>query len=470
MLKRNLPWKIMQIEDFMRIGLIEACDPDWGFKRFSYPLQLGYLASYIKKMEDDRKTAVFTKTDILIAEEIDEILKAKPDIVGISSYSINYNIAVEFARKIKDKLKIPVILGGCHISALPETLDPVFDVAVIGEGEQTFHSLVSLYHDKGRFEAPHLNNVRGIIYYDGKNIVRTEPRPFMKYLDSIPPPDRALYKIRSGNHYISTSRGCPFQCTFCSPRLIWKNTRFFSARHVVSEIMQIIRQFPDTFTHLSIVDDLFISNKKRLNEIRDMFVKTGLNRILTLQLNVRADLIDDEMAQILADINSKTVNFGAESGSDRILKYYDKKTTVEDNRRAIDILFNHGIKAIPSFIIGAPMETPGDFQATVDFIEENHEKLAGFEIFPLIPMPGSRMWDYAMEKGKVALNMDWARLEPVLLDFDPEKYIYLVEEVSNNAFYEWVKLFQELYARYNPQAMKFREMLEKMKQGKTGNG
>ncbi len=451
----------------MRIGLIEACDPDWGFKRFSYPLQLGYLASYIRKIEEDRKTPSFTKTDILIAEEIDEILKAKPDMVGISSYSINYDIAIDFAHKIKEKLKIPVILGGCHISALPETLDPVFDVAVIGEGEQTFQSLISLYHEKGRFEDCDLNNVRGIIYFEDGKIVRTEQRPFFKYLDSIPPPDRALYKIRSGNHYISTSRGCPFQCTFCSPRLIWKNTRFFSARHVVGEIMEIIRQFPDTFTHLSIVDDLFISNRKRLNEIRDMFVKTGLNRILTLQLNVRADLIDDEMAQILADINSKTVNFGAESGSDKILKYYDKKASVDDNRRAINILYNHGIKAIPSFIIGAPVETSEDFQATADFIEETYDKLAGFEIFPLIPMPGSKMWDYALEKGKVSLKMDWARLEPILLDFDPERYIYLVEEISNKEFYEQVKRFQEIYIKYNPGAMKFREMLQKMKQRKS---
>lgn len=447
----------------MRIGLIEACDPDWGFKRFSYPLQLGYLASYIKKIEDGSKTGVFTKTDILIAEEIDEILKAKPDLVGISSYSINYDIAVDFALKIKENLKIPVILGGCHISALPETLDPVFDAAVTGEGEQTFQALISLYHDKGRFEAADLNNVRGIIYFDRGKIVRTEPRPFMKYLDSIPPPDRALYKIRSGNHYISTSRGCPFKCTFCSPRLIWQNTRFFSARHVVSEIMEIIRQFPETFTHLSIVDDLFISNKKRLNEIRDMFVKTGLNKILTLQLNVRADLIDDETAGILADINSKTVNFGAESGSDKILKYYDKKTTVEDNRRAVNILYEHGIKAIPSFIIGAPVETSEDFKATADFIEENHHKLAGFEIFPLIPMPGSKIWDYALQKGKVNLKMDWSRLEPLLLDFDPERYIYLVEEVSHKEFYEQVKIFQEIYKKYNPGAMQFREMLRQMK-------
>ena len=447
----------------MRIGLIEACDPDWQFKRFSYPLQLGYLSSYIKKMESANKSGSKGQTDVLIAEDLEEILKAKPDVVGISSYSINYDIAVDFAGKIKEHLNIPVILGGCHISALPETLNPVFDIGVMGEGEQTFYSLIELYKEKGEFSGEQLKAVNGILYFDNNELKATKPRTFIKYMDRIPPPDRSLFKIRSPHHYISTSRGCPFKCTFCCPRLIWQNTRFFSARYVMKEIMKIIQQFPTNFTHLSIVDDLFISNRKRLQTIRDHFVKTGLNKLLTLQLNVRADLIDDEMAGILADLNSKTVNFGAESGSDKILKYYNKKTTAADNQNAIDILYKHGIKAIPSFIVGAPVEAEEDFDATIDFIERNHHKMAGFEIFPLIPMPGSKMWSYAMEKGIVDTKIEWARLEPLLLDFDPDKYLYLVEAVSKKTFLDYIKRFQEIYAKYNPDAMKFREMLNKMK-------
>jgi radical SAM superfamily enzyme YgiQ (UPF0313 family) len=435
----------------MRIVLLEACNPDWQFKRFSYPLQLGYLASYLKKNNKIE--------DILIAEELAEVFAAKPDIVGISSYSLNYDLAVEFAEKIKEKLGIPVVLGGCHISALPETYNPIFDVAVTGEGEETFSQLVKLYQDKGKFSPDNMADIQGIVFLDNKEIVRTPPRETTRNLDRYPPPDRGLYKVRTGSHFISTSRGCPFHCLFCAPRLMWKNSRFFSARYVMNEILGIIQQFADKFTHLSVVDDLFISNKIRLKTLRDWFVESRLNSLIILQGNVRADMIDDEMAKLLADMNFQTVNFGAESGSDKILKYYNKKTTAEDNRKALEILAKHGIMSIPSFIIGAPTETEEDLEATYRFIEDNHDKMAGFEIFPLIPMPGSQMWEYAKSKGIVDNQIQWARLEPLLLDFDPDKYFYLVENVSREKFAEYVVKFQELYKRLNPEAMKFREML-----------
>ncbi|MCE1247975.1 MAG: B12-binding domain-containing radical SAM protein [Firmicutes bacterium] len=439
----------------MRIALIEACNPDWQFKRFSYPLQLGYLASYLKKNNKIE--------DIIIAEELEEVFAAKPELVGISSYSLNYDIAVDFACRIKEKLGIPVILGGCHISALPETFDPIFDVAVTGEGEETFSQLVKLWTENGKFEPAEMEKINGIIFFDKGNTVRTAPRETTRQLDRYPPPDRTLYKIRTGSHYISTSRGCPFHCLFCAPRLMWKNSRFFSARYVMNEILGIIQQFPDKFTHLSVVDDLFIANKARLKTLRDWFVSSRLNELIILQGNVRADMIDDEMASMLADMNFKTVNFGAESGSEKILKYYNKKATAQDNKKALEILSKHGILSIPSFIIGAPEETEEDLDATYNFIEENHDKMAGFEIFPLIPMPGSQMWEYAKNKGIVDNNIHWGRLEPLLLDFDPDSYFFLTEKISRDKFTEYVAKFQELYKKYNTGAMQFREML--IKQG-----
>lgn len=439
----------------MKIALIEACDPDWQFKRFSYPLQLGYLSSYTAKYHEEH--------EVVVLDTVEEILKVEPEIVGISSYSMNYGIAKDMAKQIKDNLGIPIILGGCHISALPETFDNAFNAAVLGEGEQTFLEVLELFQNKRRLVCEDLHQIEGLLFLEEGKPVFTKPRNSIRRIDTIPPPNRSLYKVRSGLHYISTSRGCPFKCLFCAPRLMWRDTRYFSASYVIKEIMGIIGQFADSFTHLSIVDDLFISNKKRMIQLSDWFVQTGLNKIVISQANVRADLIDDHMAEILAKMNFQTVNFGAESGSEKILKYYNKKASVEDNQRAVDILHKHGIKAIPSFIVGAPVETKEDFDATLEFIEKNHGKLAGFEIFPLIPMPGSLMWNYAAEKGLVDHHIDWTRLEPLLLDFDPERYIYLIENVSKDVFLDYIKKFQEIYKQYNPSAMKFREMLQKDK-------
>lgn len=170
----------------MRIGLIEACDPDWQFKRFSYSLQLGYLASFLHSQRSDDR--------ILIAEEPEELIEYKPDIIGISSYSINYDIAKSLGKRFREELGVPVILGGCHISTLPETFDRSFDVAVLGEGEKTFVRLIDTFARDGKLIPEKLKKIRGLLYYDGDEVVKTKNRsPFIK-LDMIPPPARELLK------------------------------------------------------------------------------------------------------------------------------------------------------------------------------------------------------------------------------------------------------------------------------------
>jgi radical SAM superfamily enzyme YgiQ (UPF0313 family) len=446
----------------MRIGLIEACDPDWQYKRFSYPLQLGYLASYLQKHSPPMEVA--------LAEEESELYALKPDVVGISSYSMNYGLARDMAARLKERLGVPVILGGCHISALPGTFSPVFDAAVTGEGEETFRLLLESLERHGRLLPGEMEKIEGLLYLDGGRLAATPPRLPINPIDKIPPPSRQLFKVRSGTHYISTSRGCPFDCLFCAPCVIWSKPRNFTGAYVGREIGLIVKQFANSITHLMVVDDLFIAHRKRLEVIRDFYVSSGLNKVLAQQCNVRADLIDEKTASLLADMNFQTVNFGAESGSDRILKYYNKKASVADNRRAIEVLFQAGIRTIPSFIIGAPEETEEDLEATLSFIEENQHLMAGFEVFPMVPMPGSRLWSQAMEKGIVDYGIDWARLEPLLLDFDPDRYIYMTERISREKFVEYVGRFQEIYKKYNPLAMEFREKLLEMKRAEKAQG
>ena len=120
--------------------------------------------------------------------------------------------------------------------------------------------------------------------------------------------------------------------------------------------------------HISIWDDLFIVNKSRFKRFIQLVEERNINSHVSFNFSVRANLVDDELCEALKKINVVTVGFGAESGSDRILKLLNKGTTVEINQKAINTIHKHGIKVGCSFIVGSPTETEDDVRNTYEFI------------------------------------------------------------------------------------------------------
>ncbi|MFN4152103.1 MAG: cobalamin-dependent protein, partial [Candidatus Sericytochromatia bacterium] len=128
----------------MKFTLLEPCDEKFYHSEVSGPLGLAYIASYIdKELDNSINTSIET--------DVEYVLKTKPDIVGISAYTQNFSRALAAAKKIKEELNIPIILGGKHITVLPETLQQYFDVGVIGDGERTMSDLMKLYVEKKLF-------------------------------------------------------------------------------------------------------------------------------------------------------------------------------------------------------------------------------------------------------------------------------------------------------------------------------
>ncbi len=161
-----------------------------------------------------------------------EIEAYKPDIIGIKSVSQNYNIAKRYAAFAKKK-NIPVIVGGVHITALPDTLTSDMDTGCIGEGEITIIDIMELFLKKGFLEREGLKKIRGIVYHDSSGILqRTHLREPISELDTIPMAAKDLLKIQP-HSYLFTSRGCPYRCIFCSSSVYWDKIRYFSAERVV---------------------------------------------------------------------------------------------------------------------------------------------------------------------------------------------------------------------------------------------
>ena len=176
--------------------------------------------------------------------------------------------------------------------------------------------------------------------------------------------------------------------------------------------------------HFQITDDTFVINKKRLKELAKRLGKEGLRGKISFSCQPRANLMDDEMMKILKDLNIKSMNFGFESGSERILKWLKGDTvTVEDNKKACLLGKKYGIKVYGSFIFGSPGETIEDMKKTLELIKFMY-KNGAYKLwhFVMTPFPGTVIWEIAKERGKVNDDMDWKLLrhenykKPLLLD------------------------------------------------------
>ncbi|HOI53938.1 MAG TPA: radical SAM protein [Phycisphaerae bacterium] len=415
----------------MKLLLAESVDETRELDLRQPSLGLAYLTAMVRRELPGQVEVRATATGVEQA-----IRQWRPDVVGISSTSVRYGIARQNARVARD-LGIPVIIGGIHITALPESLYPEMDVGVLGEGETAIVELMRLYLETGGLPPERLRDIPGLVFRDGGELVRTPPRPHMARLDDIPPPDRTVAVPQPHSHLFS-SRGCPYSCVFCASTRFWPGkVRFFSAERVVDEVEQLVRDH-----HVKVIsfyDDLFVANLERLARIRDLLVERGLVGKVRFTCNARANIVTDRMCELLKAIGVASVNMGLESGCQKTLTYLKGgNVTVEQNREAIMTVRRHGMLAQGSFIIGAPDETREEIEETYQFIRRM--PLSILDVYILRPYPGTPIWDYAVERGLASNDMQWGSITH-RDRIDPERLINLSNHISSDEM-------ARIYARF----------------------
>ncbi len=431
----------------MKVGLTTALRDDCfdllelRLKRTMPNLALLYLAGFLEKQK--------LEAELIIEDKFERLVKKKPDVLGISSVTENFQHAIELAKRAKALWNPLIIIGGVHVTSLPHVLPEVFDIAVIGEGEETFFDLLSTYQKKQKLGTDWLSQIKGVSYHDGGKVHFTGFRKGISSLDEIPVPDRNRFGLKYPYTYMMTSRGCPYTCSFCVIPHISEGYRMHSADYVVDEIKSI-REIKPNPRRIRIFDDLYIVNKKRTLEIAEKVHAEGLNQEFDFVCWARANLLDKEMIAALIKMNMKYVEFGAESGSSQVFSKIKPGCAMDENQRAIDMLYDNGLYPSCSIIMGHPLETEQDLMATYEFIEKNSNKLLGVEFNTAIPWPGTDLWDYAKERGWVHDAMDFSTIRECIHfpNYSTKKYPYLNEKIAPERYESILEGFRELFWKF----------------------
>lgn len=363
-----------------------------------------------------------------------EIEKFNPGIIGFSVFTQSYPSAIDFAKRTKQKNPgIKIVVGGPHITTLPESLDPIFDFGVIGEGEQIIVQLINSINNKKDF-----SKLNGLIYFKDNKLVINRRKRELADIDTLFPLDYSLLNKRYFNAKfipeiysfgvaagMMTSIGCPFNCRFCSIRACWEKIRFRNLDNVVNEIKNLYENYK--VRHIDFFDDLFSINKDRLRKLRDKLKSQDLLGKITFSCQARANTIDDEMCQILKSLNVKTLVFGFESGSDRTLKYIkrDSNLSINHNKNAVLLCKKYKLNVYGCLMLGIPGEKVEDMKKTIQFIDFcKKNKVARLWTQILIPLPATEIWEIAKQRGKIDKNIYnlipdvYQKEKPLMLDPD----------------------------------------------------
>jgi anaerobic magnesium-protoporphyrin IX monomethyl ester cyclase len=417
----------------IRILFIGAIDPFSEVQTRHKPLWPAYLASFIEKhLWNDRVHFRYTYKDIRR-----EMQAYRPDVVCISAITQNFDYAIRYARLAKE-YHLPVVMGGMHISSLPSSLTEAMDVAVIGEGENTFLELMQLFLEKRKFSAPDLDKLDGIAFHNGQGITQTAPRHWIRDVDSIPHPKRSLLGYER-HSYVYTARGCEYRCVFCSCHKHWGKARYASPEYILEEIEELV-------THgaraIRFADENFVYNKERLHALAELILERGFNRRIKFSCWCRANDVDEDTVKILKAINIVSVKFGFESGSNRVLRKIKGNISIEDNYRVIDLFRDQGIQVNGDFLFGCPDESQEEIQETYNFIKRSRLDFIDVNVFS--PLPGTPVWDYAKGRGLVSdSSMDWSQVS-YKFNTDRMRAIILSETLSHDQLLKFHRKFQRL--------------------------
>jgi len=415
------------------------------------PLGLLYIGAVLEKEKYDIKIYDPLPNDKTYLEKI---IHFNPDIIGVSvltSYLYRTKYIIE---QVREKLKgVIIIIGGVHPTAVPQEsfnfLKP--DFIVRGEGEYVMRELCLRLKEGKSFE-----NIQGLCYFREGKLLISQPATSIENLDELPLPARHLINFKKylfppgviRGYWserctsVMTSRGCPFQCIWCGTQTIFGHkVRRRSVLNVIKELELLIKNY--NVDSVWFVDDTFTLDKKWVIEFCNQIITRKIRLKWGCQAHVNT--IDEEMLKIMKRAGLIQIDFGVESGSEKVLKALKKGSNIQNIKRAFSITKSLGIRRMATFIFNNPEETEEDIRKTFKIAKEIKPDFVSS--FFLTPFPGTELMDIAKERGWLVSDnylMGGLKKEPLLkIHFTKEKLFKIRRKFQRQ--FLWTNFFSLIF-------------------------
>jgi anaerobic magnesium-protoporphyrin IX monomethyl ester cyclase len=434
----------------------------------SFPLGLGYIASYVRK--EGHQVKMFDPEPYQMAiNDLWNLIKIfQPDIIGITSVTSNFMLAQQLVKNAKEIIGCYVIMGGPHVNALPHSslikCSPYLDAVILGEGEIPMLSIARYFNKHGCID---FNVIPGSAYINrGRYYENTKPE-LLKNLDTLPYPARDLvnmnlYKLhphfRRGRKSatILTSRGCPSRCTFCANLCMGRNFRANSAKYIIGEMEHLINTY--NIKHFHFVDDCFTASSKRVHEICDLIISKNLKVTWFIFGRVN-NLQDNDLIQKMKQAGCVYVLLGIETGNQEINKLMKKGTTLIMDEKCCNLLKKNKIRYFNSYIIGNEGDSWDTVLETITFSKKLKSVMAGFNM--LIPFPGTEIFNkYYIDYDRPDINWNnWCSVgddlpyEPRHTQLSRNEILYLTSYAYRKFYFNFLQIFRILMFAKNPKQL-----------------
>lgn len=400
------------------------------------PLGLLYIAAYLK--QHNVANDVFDATFYSYDEQLKFIQEKQPKVVAIYTNLMTKLNVVKLVKELTSNIKYgfpKIFIGGPDITYnLKNYLNLGAHFLIIGEGEETTLELYKSIINNTSFE-----NISGIAYLKGKEVVKTSPRIKMKNLSELPLPNRAAIPIEKylktwkdfhgkSSMTVSTQRGCPYTCKWCSTAVYGQSYRRRPANLVAQELKTLKEIYnPDT---VWFVDDVFTVSHKWIKSFHEEVIKQ--KAIIPFECITRAERLNDEILQLLKEAGCYRIWIGAESGSQKIIDEMDRRVDVDVVKSAIQKTNKLGIETGTFIMIGYPKEDETDIRTTVKYLKDANP--TQFTITVAYPIKGTSLYNEIEDK--IIVRPDWNLSTDRDIDFkrtySKKYYNYALKYVIND--------------------------------------